>query len=349
MENVTCISDGPVERVVDILDRALGGARLSRRDIRALLSEEETSDISRILSAADCVRKAAVGDDVLLRGIIDFSNVCGRQCLYCGIRGPNRLVRRYRMTPGEIVRCAEEIKSAGVSTVILQSGEDPSVGREWLCGIIREIREDTGLVITLSVGERSREDYRAFRDAGARRYLLKHETAAPSLYRSLHPDMRLKDRLACLRWIRDLGYEVGSGNMIGLPGQGAGQIAADIAFVRRLGADMIGIGPFIPHPDTPLAGYAAGDIDSVVRCVAVTRLVVPSANIPATTALRTIDPHGTERALTSGANVVMIDFTPESYRGQYSIYPGRITREGDPRSAVEGIREISESLGRGVG
>jgi biotin synthase len=334
--------------VADILDRALGGADPNPGEIEALLSASDHIDEKAVLAAGDAVRKRTVGDDILLRGIIDFSSVCVRGCFYCGIRGPNRSAKRYRMTPDEILGSADRIRSAGISTVVLQAGEDPLVTADYLCRIVRRIKETIGLKVTLSVGERPHQDYRAFREAGADRYLLKHETAVPGLYKTLHPDMRLEDRIRCLKWIAALDYEVGSGNIIGLPGQGVRDIAADIVFMRRLGVHMIAIGPLIPHAETPLAKCRAGDIGLVLRSLAVARIAMPEANMPATTATGTIDRRGIERALCAGANVVMVDFTPEHYRDGYSIYPGRITRDANAFSAVERIRTIGASLGRGI-
>lgn len=336
----------------DLLRGALDGQTLARAEILRLLSlsrEEEKQDLYR---AADTARRQGVGDEIFFRGIIEFSNICERECLYCGLRRSNQRLGRYRMADGEILATARRIRDEGVGTVVLQSGEDPFFTAEKLADLIGRIKEETGLVVTLSVGERPLADYRVFRQAGSSRYLLKFETASPDLYRRLRPGSFLEDRLACLKALDESGVEVGTGNMVGLPGQSLESLADDLLLMRDLGADMLGIGPFLPHPETPLAGFPAGDLSMTLKVLAVARLLTRTTNIPATTALANLDPRGRLMALQAGANVVMPDFTPPVYRSLYEIYPGRnLTEDASEflgRLTVD-IARMDRTIGRGAG
>ncbi|MGV8079628.1 MAG: [FeFe] hydrogenase H-cluster radical SAM maturase HydE [Syntrophales bacterium] len=341
------MSESP-DRVGGLIGAARRGESLSREDLTLLLGLEDAGSLEALGEAADAVRREAVGDAVYLRGIVEFSNFCRQNCLYCGLRRDNRDVVRYRMDEDTVLAAVRGIRDRGIGTVVLQSGEDPAYSRDDLCRIIGRIKDETGLAVTLSVGEWSREDYRAFREAGADRYLLKHETASPDLYRRLRPGCVLENRLRCLKDLRDLGYEVGAGNMVGLPGQTPEILADDLLLVRSLDADMLGIGPFIPHPGTPLAGLPGGNLARTLRVLALARLLTRNTNIPATTAVGTLQPEGRIRALRAGANVVMPDFTPESLRARYDIYPGKSTvPDGDILLAR--LREDLALLGRQIG
>jgi len=333
-------------KIADSFERLQGSGPPQREDLITLLSLENEEDLKPLLLAADARRKAAVGDVVHLRGIVEFSNYCERNCLYCGLRQANRQLKRYRMTDREILDAALAVKAANIPTLVLQSGEDSFYDAEKLCRLIESIKAETGLVITLSLGERPREDYQAFRDAGADRYLLKHETASPSLYRRLHPDSRRENRLQCLKWLKELNYETGAGSMVGLPGQDIAALAEDILLIRSLNADMAGIGPFLPHPQTPLAACAAGTVLPVLKVLALVRLTCPTINLPATTALSVLHPEGRLRALASGANVVMPDFTPSVYRRLYDLYPGRTEVAEDPLSMLKTLKKEISSCGR---
>jgi biotin synthase len=321
---------------------------LGRDEIIALLDLPEGPGRDGLFAAADRVRKECVGDEVYLRGIIEFSNYCERNCLYCGLRRGNDKLVRYRIPDDGILAAAGRVRNAGISTVVLQSGEDSWYTRERLCSLIKRIKAEIGLVITLSIGERTFEDYAAFREAGADRFLLKHETASRDLYKRLHPDSQFENRLKCLSWLGLLDYEVGAGCMVGLPGQNLGVLADDILLVKSIKADMIGIGPFIAHPDTPLAAMPDGDAAMTVKTIAVTRLLTRTTNIPATTALGTLEPKGREMALAAGANVMMPDFTPERYRVLYDLYPGR-SGVVEPEQAVRSLREYLLKQGRSIG
>jgi biotin synthase len=346
------MSDPVAESLSSELLGVLDGSLLTREEIVLLLSLPEGEAREALFSAADAVRRQEVGDEIYLRGIIEFSNVCARDCLYCGLRGSNLRLHRYRMAESEIIETARLIRSAGVGTVVLQSGEDPFFSPDRICRLIAGIRAETGLTVTLSVGERSPADYRAFREAGAERYLLKHETSSPALYRRLRPGSVLNDRLDCLSALAELGYEVGTGNMVGLPGQTLETLADDLLLMEEMKADMLGIGPFIPHPKTPLAQTPAGDLYLTLKVLAVARLLTRTTHIPATTALGILAPQGRLRALKAGANVVMPDFTPPLYRKHYEIYPGRsktVKVSDFLRRLQDDIGRIGRTIGYGKG
>jgi len=304
------------------------------------------AETERLFAAANQVRETCVGGGVLLRGILEISNVCERNCLYCGLRKDNGKIVRYRMEDEEILASARRIRAAGVATLVLQSGEDSFFTASKICRLVEIIKKETALTVTLSLGERPYQEYRAFREAGADRYLLKHETADPDLYGRLRPGLRLEDRLQSIRWLKELGFEAGTGNMVGLPWQTADSLVEDIAVMQDMGADMLGIGPFIAHPDTPLGRFPNGDPELVFKVLAVARLATRTTNIPATTALGTIDPRHRIKALMVGANVVMPDFTPDRYKKHYDIYPGKSRTERHAALFLEQLDHDLAPLGR---
>jgi len=327
--------------------QAEAGRVPTREEIVALLTAGD-ADTDALYRAADAVRAGHVGDTVHLRAIIEFSNHCVQNCLYCGLRRNNRRLFRYRMSPDEIFAAAAVARDQGYRTVVLQSGEDPGYPTSELARLVHRLKDQLDVAVTLSVGELPRVVYRELRTAGADRYLLKHETADPALFARLRPGTTLAGRLEKLVWLRELGYQVGSGNMVGLPGQTVESLAADVILLRELEVEMAGIGPFIPHPDTPLAGAPPGPLELTLDVLAVTRLVLPRAHLPATTAMSVLHPEGRQRALACGANVVMPDLTPEPYRRHYEIYPGRTAAPvGAPRSFAA-WRETLAGLGRPV-
>ena len=330
----------------NLIGKAQDGDNLNHEEIIQLLSLPSKYS-PELFSAADKVRKEQMGDEIFLRGIIEFSNHCDRNCLYCGLRKGNSRLSRYRMSEDEIIATAQEIKLSRVPTIVLQSGEDSFYPADVICHLIERIRKETDLIITLSIGERTLKDYKAFQQAGANRYLLKHETASLELYKYLRPGCNWDNRLQCLRWLKKLGFETGTGNMVGLPGQTLQILADDLLVMKYLDADMLGIGPFIAHPDTPLAGINNDDLELVLRVIATARLITRNTNIPATTALATLHPQGRLQALNAGANVVMPDFTPDIYKNRYDIYPGR----KDVGSVVEIISKLEKdfySVGRTI-
>jgi len=328
----------------NLIGKAESGKDLHREDIISLL--KLPADFSPdLFAAADRVRHEKVGDEIYLRGIIEFSNYCDRNCLYCGLRKGNSKLSRYRMTEDEILTTAKQIKNTGVPTVVLQSGEDSFYSQDIVCRLIERIRNETDLIITLSIGERALNDYKAFQQAGANRYLLKHETASRDLYKYLRPGCDWENRLQCLRRLKELGFETGTGNMVGLPGQTPEILADDLLVMKLLDADMLGIGPFIAHPDTPLGGIGNDDLELTLRVLAIARLITRNTNIPATTALATLHPQGRLLALQAGANVVMPDFTPDIYKTLYDIYPGR-KDVGDAREIISDLKKDFQSIGR---
>jgi biotin synthase len=313
-----------------LLRKAVSTGELNREGIIELLNTDEPEAMSRLFRSADEVRQAWVGSEIFLRGIIEFSNYCTRSCLYCGLRRENRLLNRYRMNKDDILAAAREIKKHRIPTLVLQSGEDPFFTGPEIAQLVEAVKRDTGMIITLSIGERSFNDYRDFRNAGADRYLLKHETADENLYRYFRPGEHLSERIQCLSWLRELGFEVGTGNMVGLPGQTVETLANDLLLMKSLGADMLGIGPFIAHPDTPLCDAANGDLNMTLKTLAIARLLTRTTNLPATTATEVIDSGGRLKALACGANVVMPNFTPTDCKERYVIYPGKAaTASGD--------------------
>lgn len=314
-----------------------------------LAGSDDTVARDALFQVADEVRCRYVGDEVHLRGIIEFSNYCVRNCHYCGLRAANTGLARYRMSADEIVAIAERAAQLGFGTVVLQSGEDPAWDAPVLAEVVYKIKRRTGLAITLSVGVRPREDYALWREAGADRYLLKHETADPELFRRLRPGTTLAGRLTALHYLRELGYQVGSGNIVGLPGQTLSSLADDVALLQELDVEMAGIGPFIPHPQTPLAAASPGTVDLTLRVLAVTRLAVPWAHLPATTALGSIDPVGRQKALCSGANVVMPNVGPTEYRPLYQIYPGKICLNEKAEKCYSCLGRMVQALGRTIG
>jgi len=330
------------------LAQALAGARPAERWLAPLLACRD-EDAPTLYAAADSVRAAHMGSDVHLRGLIEFSNYCRRNCAYCGLRRRNRGVERYRLDLAAIVATAQAAEQLGYRSVVLQSGEDLWYTPARLEKILRGIKATTDLAITLSAGERDRETYRRWRDAGADRYLLRIESTDPALFAALHPDDDLEERKACLYTLRDLGYQLGTGVMVGLPGQTPEMLARDVLWMYDLGAEMIGVGPFIPHPDTPLKASTGGTVDQTLRLVAVLRLVFPDVHLPATTAMGSLDPHGRERALQAGANVMMPNVSPTEYRAKYEIYPGKICLSDDAAHCRGCITGRIHHLGRTVG
>ncbi|AFK85566.1 MULTISPECIES: [FeFe] hydrogenase H-cluster radical SAM maturase HydE [Thermoanaerobacterium] len=323
--------DGLVERInrrlsgdiKAVLEKVEKGIDLTEDDIVLLLSAEGDENLSSIYKAADEMRKAVVGDVVDIRAAIEFSNICRKNCLYCGLRRDNSTVDRYRMDADEIVETAKELKRMGIKTVILQSGEDPWYTEDKIIEIIRKIKKETNMRITLSIGERTEEEYKHFREAGANNFLLKIETTNREVFKNIHPDDDFDYRVKCSQWLRENGYINGNGNIIGLPGQTARDIARDILFFKDMGIHMVGIGPFVPAVGTPLETYPHGSVEMTLKTVAATRLVLKNVFIPATTALATVDKEAQVKALMAGANTIMLISTPSKYRSRYRIYSNK--------------------------
>lgn len=334
---------------------------IDREGIIAQLRELDEARLDALWAAADDTRRRAVGEAVHLRGLIEISNHCVRACGYCGLRAANSEVVRYRMTAREILACARRAVELGYGTVVLQAGEDPGLGGAWVADVVRHLKAETPLAVTLSLGERTDDELRSWRRAGADRYLLRFEASRRGLYERIHParpGQAVSDRVAMLRRLRAMGYEVGSGVMVGIPGQTFADLADDLLLMRELDLDMIGIGPFLAHPDTPLgAGPVAAGADQVpadelttLKAVALARLLCPGANIPSTTALATIDrAQGRELGLRRGANVVMPNLTPPGYREHYAIYPGKDCVNETAEACRGCLEERIAAVGRTVG
>ena len=318
---------------------------LSRAEIINILGDAGKNEW--LFTEADRIRHDFVGDEVHLRGLIEFSNICKRQCYYCGLRSENKNIHRYRISEDDIILYAQNAANMGYKTVVLQSGEDEFFTSEKMIKIISQIKK-FNVAITLSIGERTYDEYKAFKDAGADRYLIRIETTDKNLYKALHPNMSFDNRVKCLYDLKSLGYEVGTGCLVGLPNQTIESLADDIIFFKELEADMVGIGPFISHPETPLKNSSNGDFLLAVKVMALTRLILPDINIPATTAMETLNPNGRIIALKSGANVVMPNVTNTEYRAKYEIYPNKICINENPEMCHNCISKKILSIGRTV-
>ena len=308
---------------------------LTDDELRTLLTTDAFD--ADLQEAANAVRIASYGRDVYLRGLIEFTNYCKNNCLYCGIRRDNREASRYRLTPEDIMECCAEGYALGYRTFVLQGGEDPYYTDDRICALVSAIAaQHPDCRITLSIGEKSRESYQRYYDAGARRYLLRHETADKAHYEMLHPaNMSFEHRMQCLRDLHEIGYQVGCGMMVGSPGQKIEHLVKDLRFLQEFKPEMVGIGPFIPHRDTQYADEQPGTVGMTLRLLSVIRLLLPEVLLPATTALGTIDVLGREKGITAGANVVMPNLSPVGVRGKYLLYDNKICT-GD--EAAECIR-----------
>ena len=330
----------------DLITKAVQTHFLSKDELVCLLSDTSCSDA--LFNAADTVRRQYVGDQIHLRGLIEFSNICRNNCCYCGLRRDNHKLTRYRLTEDEIFALAEHAATdLGLKTIVLQSGEDLYFDQERMCHIIKKIKT-LDVALTLSIGEKTLSEYQAYKNAGANRFLLRIETTNKDLYHRLDPGMSWQARKQCLDDLRLAGLEVGTGIMVGLPGQDIASMADDILFFKDIKADMIGIGPFIPHPDTPLAGNSGGTLDLSLKVMALTRLLLPDINIPATTAMEALAPSGQLKALQSGANVIMPNVTLNDYRKFYDLYPGKSSTNVSPDNSLAALRDKIASIGRSI-
>ena len=321
---------------------------ITKSEIVKILSSNDTE----LFEIANEVRKSNKGNGVHLRGLLEFTNICKCNCKYCGLRSENKLIKRYRLTEEEIMTSVKSAVALGFRTIVLQGGEDAYFSTDRLCKIIKKIKE-FDVAITLSIGEKAFDEYKALKEAGVDRYLLRIETTDENLYKSLHPNMSLENRFKCLENIKKLGFETGTGCLVGLPNQTIESLANDILFFKELDADMVGVGPFIPHQNTPLAGKQPDNFNLALRVMALTRILLPEINIPATTAMETIHPNGRIIALNSGANVVMPNITSIEYKKDYEIYPNKAATNDCVEKCIQDItlkikfigREISSSKG----
>jgi biotin synthase len=310
----------------DIIEKLYLTSDLTDEELRALITDESPETAELLRRRADEVRRREYGEKVFLRGLIEISSYCRNDCLYCGIRRSSRDAERYRLSREDILACCENGYELGFRTFVMQGGEDPHFTDDVMCGIVSEIRgKYPDCAITLSLGERSHESYKRLKDAGADRYLLRHEAASPELYAKLHPaELSLENRKRCLSDLKSLGYQVGAGFMVGAPFQTVDDLIADLRFLQELRPQMIGIGPFIPHHSTPFSGEKPGTLALTLRLLGILRLMFPKVLLPATTALGTIAPNGRELGLQTGCNVVMPNLSPVRVRKKYDLYDNKI-------------------------
>ena len=328
------------------------GRKPSRELIRTLLTCKG-QQVTDLLAAANDLRSKTVGREVHLRGLIEFSNYCHKDCLYCGLRRDNKSLTRYRLDETEILRAVAEAVALNFRTVVLQSGEDSYYKPTDIAHLLEKIKSKYDVAVTLSLGEKSREEYSLWREAGADRYLIRHETASAELFKYLKPDTCLENRLQCVDWLRELGYQIGLGNMIGLPGQNLDILVEDILLMNKYLPEMAGIGPFLPHPNTPLRDFQPGNLELCLKVLAVARLCLPYAHLPVTTALRTLAYDGYRLALQSGANVIMPNMTPKGVKNLYVLYPEKADIQEEPQMALQEIEallyEEERVIGKGYG
>ena len=326
-----------------LIDRLFAAGRLEEPEYALLIKHRSLETADRLASYADSVRREIYGHEIFIRGLIEISNICKNDCYYCGIRKSNTSCDRYRLTGEKIIECADNGYDLGFRTFVLQGGEDPFFDDETLCAIISSIKErHPDCAITLSLGERSAASYQELYDAGADRYLLRHETADSTHYGKLHPkEMSYGNRMDCLKILRSIGYQVGCGFMVSSPFQTETELAKDLKFIEEFRPDMCGIGPFIPHDKTPFAKMEAGTAELTCYLLSIIRIICPNILLPATTALGTSDPMGREKGILAGANVIMPNLSPVGTREKYELYNGKICTGEE---AAECIRCLDERI-----
>ena len=332
------------EQLIRVLHQS---RKLSENEWQRLFTEYDEEDVSLARSLARELTQERFGRRIWFRGIVEFSNICKCDCLYCGIRCSNHKVSRYRLTQEDILQCCAEGYEGGFRTFVLQGGEDGWFTDERMCAIVREIKAKfPDCAVTLSLGERSRESYQALFDAGADRYLLRHETADETHYRLLHPaEQTLQNRLRCLRDLKDIGYQTGCGIMVGSPGQTPATLARDMVFMQEFRPEMIGVGPFLPHGDTPFRQEPAGSVELTLFILALCRIMLPDVLLPATTALGTAESDGRIRGVLAGCNVVMPNLSPAAVRKKYMLYDNKAGTELTASQGVALLRRQMESIG----
>ena len=327
-------------KIFEIINKLKDTHSLTEKEYEYLISNRDEEARNYLMQEADKLKKGVYDNHVYLRGLIEFSNICKNDCLYCGIRRSNKNVERYRLLHDDIMNCCEQGYSLGFRTFVLQGGEDSYYSDEVLEEIIRDIRSTyPDCAITLSLGERTYESYKRLYEAGADRYLLRHETATKEHYEKLHPEsMSFDNRMSCLKALKDIGYQVGCGFMVGSPYQTNENLAKDLKFIEEFSPDMCGIGPFIPHGQTPFKNENAGTLELTTYLLSIIRLIKPNILLPATTALGTIDKRGRELGILAGANVVMPNLSPVKVRKQYELYDNKICT-GDEAAHCRGCLE----------
>ncbi len=330
-----------------LADRLIAEHHLLREEYALMIDSRDEESAKYLADAAVAERKKYYGNKVFVRGLIEISNICKNDCKYCGIRRSNKACERYRLTEEEILACADEGYRLGLHTVVMQGGEDGHFTDEVLCELIRKIKaQHPDCAVTLSLGERSRESYAKLKEAGADRYLLRHETADPEHYAMLHPaEMSFDNRMRCLRDLKDLGYQTGCGFMVGSPYQTTQHLAKDIQFIEEFKPEMCGIGPFIPHHETEYANEPAGSVELTCFLLSIIRLVHPRVLLPATTALGTMHPQGRELGILAGANVLMPNLSPVGVRKKYELYDNKICTGEESAQCIRCLATRVEAIG----
>ena len=336
-----------MEKLQEVMTRLKDNHRLNAREYRQLLLDDDTENCLMLQSLARETSLSVFGNGIFIRGLIEISNHCRNNCLYCGIRSGNSKVRRYRLDKETILNCCSQGYSLGFRTFVLQGGEDSAQDDDWLADLVRSVRaEHPDCAVTLSLGEKSEDSYRKLRDAGADRYLLRHETFNPEHYSRLHPSGMSRDRrLECIAALKRSGYQTGTGIMVGSPWQTVDNLVEDLLYIQELEPEMIGIGPFIHHKDTPFGNMPDGSVELCVKLISIFRLMNPKALVPATTALASLDSEGRKKGILAGANVVMPNLSPSSVREDYSLYEGKASCGAESAEGLEELRKELQSIG----
>lgn len=334
-------------RLIELIQKLSENHSLAAEEYKYLIEHRDSESAALLAKSADAVRREHYGKDIYIRGLIEISNICKNNCLYCGIRAGNKNCQRYRLTEEEILACCKEGYSLGFRTFVLQGGEDAYFTDEILCDLIQQIKFDyPDCAVTLSLGERGVYNFRKLYEAGADRYLLRHETADKSHYKKLHTsEMSFPRRIVALNELKKIGYQVGCGFMVGSPYQTVDHLAKDLRFIERFQPDMCGIGPFIPHRDTPFAHFEPGSAELTCYLLSIIRLIRPKILLPATTALGTIDPQGREKGILSGANVIMPNLSPESAKAKYELYDGKLSTGTEAAANLKKIKNSMKKIG----
>ncbi len=335
------------KRLHALLERLIATRTLTEAEYAELIRGRCDEAATRLAAEAVRIRQENYGNAVYIRGLIEVSNICKNDCYYCGIRAGNAACSRYRLTKEQILSCCEQGYALGFRTFVLQGGEDGAFTDDFLCDLLTAIKSDyPDCAVTLSLGERSRKSYQRLHDAGADRYLLRHETADCDHYARLHPaTLTLENRLRCLRDLRDIGFQVGCGFMVGSPYQTPETLAKDLKFIEEFQPDMCGIGPFIPHKDTPFRDYPAGDVALTCYLLSIIRIICPTVLLPATTALGTLQADGRERGILCGANVVMPNLSPEDTRDKYMLYNNKLNTGAESAEKLQELKDRIAAIG----
>ncbi len=336
-----------MDREKALIDELFEKGNLSREDFIFLIDHRDEESAKYLFEKSEIRRKENFGNSIYIRGIVEFSSYCRCNCFYCGLRRSNLNCERYHLDKEDILDCCRSGYEAGYRTFVLQSGEDLSYSDDDICEIVRSIKQEMpDCAVTLSIGEKSYESYLKYYNAGADRYLLRHETASPELYRKLHPaEQTLENRIRCLYDLKKIGFQVGAGMMVQAPYQTTKDLAEDFVFLKQLEPDMIGIGPFIPHKDTPFRDFKAGSLELTLFVLGILRCMFPKVLLPSTTALGTIDPQGREKGVLAGGNVIMPNLSPQRVRGKYLLYNNKLSSADDAKASFENLQTKMMSIG----